>query len=244
MASHRPGTIIRIHSEDLTGTNPTTFHEYFQEAGSGTHTAPIYQCSVPDSLGNLPIIDGDNATSNVNTSSSGAAGEGGVTTFGSLHGGSTPNGPFQGGPYGPRDIYFTGLHIRNFIGGHNFLWPGSPSIVSMSRGAPYAAGGGIHVTTPGSGQTDGTYYGRPGTGPCTGATAYVTVSGGQVVSGDIQSGGNCPSTSSTLPTFTPSAGGTPGTMTANTIFSTVTMTLSLSDRLPGFACDGPVLLSP
>jgi hypothetical protein len=55
------GTIMRIWNTDTTGLSPSTFHEYYQVEKSGTASNPIMICGVPDSLGNLPIIDGSNA---------------------------------------------------------------------------------------------------------------------------------------------------------------------------------------
>ena len=57
-----PGSTVRIHNEDTTGTSPTTYHEYFQVVGHATRTQPIRVCGVPDAAGNLPVIDANNAT--------------------------------------------------------------------------------------------------------------------------------------------------------------------------------------
>ena len=56
------GTMYRIFNTDLTGLSPTTYPEYFQISKNGTQTNPIIYCGVPDSLGNLPVQTGNNAT--------------------------------------------------------------------------------------------------------------------------------------------------------------------------------------
>jgi hypothetical protein len=56
------GSTVRIHNEDTTGSNPTTYHEYFQLATEATRTQPVRVCGVPDSRGNLPVIDASNST--------------------------------------------------------------------------------------------------------------------------------------------------------------------------------------
>ena len=56
------GSTVRIHNEDATGNNPTTYHEYFQLAVQAKRTQPVRVCGVPDSRGNLPVIDASNST--------------------------------------------------------------------------------------------------------------------------------------------------------------------------------------
>jgi predicted RNase H-like nuclease len=60
--SLKDGSTVRIHNEDTSGTSPTTYHEYFQLALQAKRTQPIRVCGVPDSHGNLAVIDGDGAT--------------------------------------------------------------------------------------------------------------------------------------------------------------------------------------
>ena len=56
------GSTVRIHNEDATGANPTTYHEYFQLLTHAKRDQPVRVCGVPDSKGNLPAIDVSNAT--------------------------------------------------------------------------------------------------------------------------------------------------------------------------------------
>jgi hypothetical protein len=60
--SLRAGSTVRIFNEDTTGSNPTTYHEYFQLTTKAARTQPVRVCGVPDSRGNLPVIDANNAT--------------------------------------------------------------------------------------------------------------------------------------------------------------------------------------
>ena len=57
------GSTVRIWNTDTTGLSPTTYVEYFQVASvNGTATQPLRIVGCPDSLGNLPIVDGNGAT--------------------------------------------------------------------------------------------------------------------------------------------------------------------------------------
>jgi len=70
---------------------------------------------------------------------------------------------------------------------------------------------GATILTPGSGQTDGTYTINGAGGGGTGAQITVTISGGAIVIATVSATG---SGYATLPTFTATAGGTPGTVTS------------------------------
>lgn len=57
------GSTVRLHNEDTTGLNPTAYHEYVQISQTGATAAqPIRICGVPDSSGNLPVLDASGAT--------------------------------------------------------------------------------------------------------------------------------------------------------------------------------------
>ena len=58
----KAGVTIRLHNEDTTGLHPTEYHEWIQISGIGAHDNPIRLCGVPDAAGNLPVMDGANAT--------------------------------------------------------------------------------------------------------------------------------------------------------------------------------------
>ncbi len=104
------GSTVRIHNDDLTGTNPTTYHEYFQVNGSGTRTQPFRVVGCPDSSGNLPIVDAQNATGASWVSTAAAVPYGVV----SLHIANS----------GPNYAVVEGLHIRNGYTGYNYTPPG------------------------------------------------------------------------------------------------------------------------
>lgn len=108
------GSIMRIFNTDVTGTSPSTFHEYYQIASlNGTATQPMIVCGVPDSLGNLPILDGANATGQSGTSTGAAYTFGVLSLWAGGYGRSTPFGYWQSGSAGPSYVSITGLHIRN-----------------------------------------------------------------------------------------------------------------------------------
>jgi Chitobiase/beta-hexosaminidase C-terminal domain len=130
--SWTPGTILRIWNTDLTGANPSVFHEYFQISKNGTATEPIIVCGVPDSLGNLPIMDGNNAVAQADTSTGAAAGYGILTTWA---GPPTPYGYWQSGSAGPSYVSITGLHIRNATPGFSYIPPGGGTPTAWVVGA-------------------------------------------------------------------------------------------------------------
>jgi hypothetical protein len=121
-----PGSIIRVWNTDTTGTSPSTFNEYYQIASSGTATQPIILCGVPDSLGNLPVISGTNATTQPGTSAGAAAGLGIITTWpaGGYY------GYYQNGSAGPSYVSITGLHIANGNQFNNYTPPGGGTPVA------------------------------------------------------------------------------------------------------------------
>lgn len=130
--THVAGTLIRLHNE-ASGSGSTTYNEYVQENISGTLTAPIRLCGVPNAAGYLPIIDGTNATSSATTAPNAAAGFGLFNVWPSLAGTGSPYGNYQSGPYGPAYIEVAGIHMRNIGAGVYFYPPGSPTVTAISR---------------------------------------------------------------------------------------------------------------
>jgi hypothetical protein len=118
-----PGSIIRVWNTDTTGSNPSTFNEDYQVATSGTPTQPIILCGVPDSQGNLPVVDGSNATTQAGAST-GEAGLGIITLWAGGYGNNTPYGYYQAGSAGPSYITITGLHIAHATPNYNYTPPG------------------------------------------------------------------------------------------------------------------------
>jgi len=129
------GSIIRIWNTDTTGSNPSTYHEYYQVNTSGTPTQPILICGVPDSHGNLPIVDGSNATGQLGVSPYAAAGFGVISTWGGGYGNGTPYGYWQGGSAGPSYVDITGLHVRNATPGVTYTPPGGGAATQYITGA-------------------------------------------------------------------------------------------------------------
>ena len=118
-----PGTIMRVWNTDTTGTNPSTFFENFQIKNGGTATQPIMLCGIPDASGNLPIVDGANATMQAGFST-GIVGYGIITTWGGGYGSGTPYGYWQSGSAGPSYVTITGLHIKHGTPAYTYTPPG------------------------------------------------------------------------------------------------------------------------
>lgn len=96
------GSIVRIH--------PGTYANWMAIQGTGTDTEPIIICGIADGSGNLPIIDGFNATANPSTPTV-LNGQGGFALTG------TNSGFTQGydlGSIGPDYVSITGLEIERF----------------------------------------------------------------------------------------------------------------------------------
>jgi chitodextrinase len=118
------GSIIRIWNTDTTGQNPSIYHEYYQIHNTGSATQPMIVCGVPDSQGNLPILDGSNATAQSGTSTGAAAGYGIISVWGGGYGSGSPYGYWQSGSAGPSYVSITGLHLEHGSPVYNFTPPG------------------------------------------------------------------------------------------------------------------------
>ena len=132
------GSTIRVHNDDLTGNSPTTYHEYVQlgynesnGANNGTATQPIRFVGCPDSLGNLPIMDGANATGSSWVSTGAAAGFGVITLW---PGPPTPFGLYTGSNNAsPQYIIVEGVHVKNARPANSYTTPGGGGISAISR---------------------------------------------------------------------------------------------------------------
>jgi hypothetical protein len=157
ITSWAPGTIMRIWNTDTTGSNPSTFHEYFQIKNSGTATQPIIVCGVPDSYGNLPILDGQNAVGQSDISNGGGAAGAGIMSL--WPGPGTPYNYWQSGSAGPSYVSITGLHLRHAgntygytppAGGAQVAWSAAAACVNVRSGA-YVDVSGNDMDTCGNG---------------------------------------------------------------------------------------------
>ncbi len=129
------GSIVRVWNTDTTGSKPSTFNEYYQIHNSGTPAQPILLCGVADGSGNLPIIDGNNATTQSGTSTGAAAAYGVITTWGGGFGNGTPYSYWQAGSAGPSYVSITGLHVRNATPSFTYTPPGGGSPTPYIDGA-------------------------------------------------------------------------------------------------------------
>ncbi len=100
------GSTIRLHNEDGTGLSPTTFHEAIQIVTAATAAQPVRVCGVPDAKGNLPVLDGVDATIHpeVQPTMVGAA----LVTVG----GDTKSVAYPGYT-AVQNVVVEGLHLRN-----------------------------------------------------------------------------------------------------------------------------------
>lgn len=124
------GSTIRVHNEDTSGLNPTTYHEFLQLSTHAAFDQPLRLCGVPDSTGHLPILDASGATGN-STSPAGA-----VTVHSTADAASWPT--FTG----PTSIEIEGLQIRNAnasttytsSGASAAAWPATAACIAVSEG--------------------------------------------------------------------------------------------------------------
>lgn len=129
------GSIVRIH--------PGIYANWMAIQGTGTDTQPLVICGIADSSGNLPIIDGFNATANASTPTS-LNGLGGFALTG------TSSGIGQGydlGSVGPDYVTITGLQIKRF--NYPYSYHAVPSGTLTPYGATGNSASGIWI---GSGQ--------------------------------------------------------------------------------------------
>jgi Chitobiase/beta-hexosaminidase C-terminal domain/Right handed beta helix region len=150
-----PGSIIRVWNTDTTGSNPSTYHEYYQIHNAGTPTQPMILCGVPDARGNLPVLDGANATAQAGVSTGAAAGYGLVSIWAGGYGNSTPYGYWPSGSAGPSYVSVTGLHLVHGTPDYTYTPPGggaaTPYVVGAScinvRSGSYLDLGGNDIDT-------------------------------------------------------------------------------------------------
>ena len=124
-----PGSTVRIHNEDTTGGSPTTYHEYFQLKTHATRTQPVRVCGVPDSRGNLPVIDASNATgrSDVSSYSAGYTPVGiGTTGWAGLYTGTWTGSQF---------LIVEGLKIQNAKPAYSYKTPSGTAGTAWIQGA-------------------------------------------------------------------------------------------------------------
>lgn len=115
-----PGSTVRLHNEDKSGKNPTTYHEYVQISQAASAEQPFRLCGVPDASGNLPVIDGTNAVGRPDTTAS-IAGYGLLT----IHNAK----PFAYWPHfaGAQYIVVEGIQFRNANPGVSYTAPSGSS---------------------------------------------------------------------------------------------------------------------
>ena len=117
-----PGSTVRVHNEDKTGLHPTEYHEWVQISQQATPAQPFRMCGVPDSLGNLPILDALNATGRSDASPYGAPPYAVIT----LH--SAYNWAYWPNYDAAANIVVEGFHIRNARTGGSAFGPDGTTV--------------------------------------------------------------------------------------------------------------------
>jgi hypothetical protein len=129
------GSTVRIWNTDTTGVSPTTYHEYFEigyhTSPAGTATQPMRVVGCPDSLGNLPTVDGANATGASWVSTAAAAGYG----IASVWLGSSAYAYYQAGNPQSQYIIIEGLHLRHAGPSYTYTPPAGGAAVAWVNGA-------------------------------------------------------------------------------------------------------------
>ena len=129
--SLKGGDTVRIHNEDVTGSEPTTYHQHVAIGGSGSATEPLRICGVPDARGNKPIVDGSNATTRPDADWAGGNSLeplGVWSLYDRVH-------KFDAEPDSNQNIVIEGLHIRNAKANFNYLKQGTNAPLPYNRAA-------------------------------------------------------------------------------------------------------------
>lgn len=132
------GSIACIFNTDTTGSAPSTYHNAACVRSTGNPGQPLYIGGVADSVGNLPIVDGLNATENIaDTACTSTDGLGAFKMTGTNSGFSQGYGL---GSVGPDYLIIAGLEIRNFQ-------VGLPYTTSGGASATYSNPSGVWIAT-------------------------------------------------------------------------------------------------
>lgn len=121
------GSTIRFINQDLTGSSPTTLHNYFYivDTTATNPAQPIRLVGCPDSLGNPPVLDASGATGASWVSNFDATDAFGALVIAPISGGG--NGTYSSNPKGsgPYNVVVEGLAIKNARTPNRFSSPGT-----------------------------------------------------------------------------------------------------------------------
>jgi hypothetical protein len=174
-----PGSIIRVWNEDTTGTSPTTYRTYFNIAKNATAAQPSRICGVPDSLGNLPVLDGDGATTNPNAYAY-LAGYGIIYTFPA----TGHYASWMQGSVGPSYWSIAGLHVEHAHPTYSYYKPGSTTLTPWVAGsAGVYLGSGTNLSVVGmdiEGNTNGVFTAANGNNAWATITSQVLIKGNHI----------------------------------------------------------------
>lgn len=133
------GSVIRLHNADTGCTTPTTYHENWQfQANTGTQGEPFILVGIPNSCGELPVLDGANATMQSGLSTGACAGYGVVCVWGGGYGSGTPYGYWQSGSAGPSHIHVWNIHMKDATPNFTYTPPGGGAATAYISGASCA----------------------------------------------------------------------------------------------------------
>jgi len=126
------GSTVRIHNEDTTGGDPTTYHEHFQFGMHATRTQPVRVCGVPDSRGNLPVIDASDSTGTANMNNNSSTWE---LVYAAVSLGDAGWGLYTGTWTGPQYLIVEGLKVQNAKPGFTYTTLNGVSDTAWGRGS-------------------------------------------------------------------------------------------------------------
>lgn len=114
------GSTVQVYNTDMTGSSPTVYAEYIQLGLSHTGSAaqPLRIVGCPDSLGNLPILDANNAVGASWVCTNACAGFGIVSIWP-----GNSFGLYQTGNNQANYIIVEGFHLRNAQPSNSYTTP-------------------------------------------------------------------------------------------------------------------------
>lgn len=132
------GSTVVVYNTDLTGLSPTVYNEYIQLGVShtGSATQPLRVVGCPDSLGNLPVLDANNASAASWVCTNACAGFGVVSIWP-----GNSFGLYAAGNNQANYIIFEGFDVRNAQPSSTFIPPAGAGTVNTSGTAVTWASG-------------------------------------------------------------------------------------------------------
>ena len=135
-----PGDTVRIH--------PGTYHKQILLSSSGTEAQPIRICGIADGAGNLPVLDGANATAKAGSNY--GSGAGNMQPYEGILIYNRDAGYFAGASY-PKNIIIEGLKITGFNRDNTYTDLSTGLVTSYNKAAaPIRVQHGGNITVRGN----------------------------------------------------------------------------------------------